>query len=110
EGGNDRIQHLKLDQQIDWLPATVVKGEGIFVQLNQDAIDEWSDRSGSPQRTASLSHNFNQRRLSRGQEPRRITATFVLLHALAHSLINQLSFECGYGSASLRERIYCNTE
>ena len=35
---------------------------------------------------------------------------FALLHALAHSLINQLSFDCGYGSASLRERIYCNVD
>ena len=35
---------------------------------------------------------------------------FLLLHALAHSLINQLSFDCGYGSASLRERIYCNLD
>ena len=34
----------------------------------------------------------------------------MLLHALAHSLINQLSFDCGYGSASLRERIYCNAD
>jgi hypothetical protein len=34
----------------------------------------------------------------------------VLLHTLAHLLINQLSFDCGYGSASLRERIYCDAE
>src|SRR5690606_39154081 len=32
----------------------------------------------------------------------------IFLHTLAHLLIRQLSFECGYGSASLRERIYCN--
>jgi len=109
-GGADRIQQLKLDQKIDWLPATVVRGEGIFVQLEQTAVDEWLDRSGALQRAASLSRNFNQRRASRGQQPRRVTAAFILLHALAHSLINQLSFECGYGSASLRERLYCNTE
>ena len=29
------------------------------------------------------------------------------MHTFAHVLINQLAFECGYGSASLRERIYC---
>lgn len=32
---------------------------------------------------------------------------FVLIHTFAHLLINQLSFECGYGSSSIRERIYC---
>jgi hypothetical protein len=108
EGAMDRIQPLKLDQKIDWLPATVVRGEGIFLELNANTIQEWLENSGSPQRTSILSKNFNQRRVTRGQRPRGITATFVLLHALAHSLINQLSFDCGYGSASLRERIYCN--
>ena len=32
---------------------------------------------------------------------------FVLIHTFAHLLINQLAFECGYGSSSIRERIYC---
>ena len=31
---------------------------------------------------------------------------FVLLHSFAHALIRQLSVECGYTTASLRERIY----
>jgi hypothetical protein len=31
---------------------------------------------------------------------------FVLLHTLAHALINELAIECGYSSASIRERIY----
>ena len=30
-----------------------------------------------------------------------------MLHTLAHLLIRQLSYECGYSSSSLRERIYC---
>jgi hypothetical protein len=110
EGAPERIQPLKLDQRINWLPAAVVRGEGIFLELNENTIDQWLKNSGSVQRTSALSRNFNQRRLIRGQRPRGITATFGLLHALAHSLINQLSFDCGYGSASLRERIYCNVD
>jgi hypothetical protein len=31
---------------------------------------------------------------------------YVLLHSLAHALIRQFSIECGYATASLRERIY----
>ena len=108
EGSPERIQPLKLDQKIDWLPAAVVRGEGIFLELNANSIKEWLQNSGSVQRTLILSQNFNQRRVVRGQRTRTISATFVLLHALAHGLINQLSFDCGYGSASLRERIYCN--
>jgi hypothetical protein len=110
EGAADRIQQLKLDQKIDWLPAAVVRGEGIFLEMNDKTINKWLERSGSSQRACLLAQNFNQRRMSRGQLPRGITPTFLLLHALAHSLINQLSFDCGYGSASLRERIYCNID
>lgn len=40
---------------------------------------------------------------------RNITPKYILLHTIAHLLIRQLSFECGYTAASLRERIYCNT-
>lgn len=32
---------------------------------------------------------------------------YVLLHSFAHALIRQLALECGYATASIRERIYC---
>src|SRR5207249_1009702 len=31
---------------------------------------------------------------------------FLLLHSFAHAVIRQLAVECGYTTASLRERIY----
>ena len=31
---------------------------------------------------------------------------YVLLHSLAHALIRQFAVECGYTTASIRERIY----
>ena len=110
DGTSDRIQMLKLDQKISWLPAIVVRGEGIFLELSRKTIDDWLARSDSVQRAAVVARNFNQQRLNRGQQQRSIAATFLLLHALAHILVNQLSFDCGYGSASLRERIYCNVD
>lgn len=46
-----------------------------------------------------------QRRLSSIDiEPR-----FIMMHTFAHLLINRLTFECGYGSASLRERLYVSS-
>jgi len=33
-----------------------------------------------------------------------------MIHTFAHALIKELTFTCGYGSASLRERLYCNLE
>lgn len=30
-----------------------------------------------------------------------------MIHTFSHLIINQLSYDCGYGSSSIRERIYC---
>ena len=44
-----------------------------------------------------------------GKEKTKIyTSKFLLLHTISHLLIKQLSFECGYRIASLKERIYCS--
>jgi hypothetical protein len=103
-----RVQPLSLDPRINWLPAIVVRGEGIFLELNRDAVDHWLQNSGCTERVGHLLSNYYSARIARGQSPHRITAAFMLLHSLAHSLMNQLSLDCGYGSASLRERIYCS--
>jgi hypothetical protein len=104
-----RLQPLKLDQKIDWLPAIKVYGEGIFLELNSADIDRWlAEETGILTRTKPLAAHYNAARVARQQSHRNITAKFLLLHTLAHVLINQLSFDCGYGSASLRERLYCD--
>ena len=105
-----RIQLLSLDTRIDWLPAAVVRGEGIFLELNAAVVHQWTESSNCAERISQLAANYNNIRILRGQRVRHVTSKFVLLHALAHSLINQLSFDCGYGSASLRERVYCNLD
>jgi hypothetical protein len=106
---SDRLQQLKLDPQIDWLPAIKVYGEGIFLQFNQDQVAKWlAEQPGALERIKPLISNYNLARASRQQPSRNITPKFLLLHTLAHVFINQLSFDCGYGSASLRERLYCD--
>jgi hypothetical protein len=35
---------------------------------------------------------------------------YLLVHSLAHVLINQFVFECGYSTASLRERLYVSAD
>jgi hypothetical protein len=107
--GSDRLQGLKLDQQIDWLPAIKVYGEGIFLEVNADEITKWAATvPGLRPEFVRLVARYNTARTARLQPNRNITAKFMLLHTLAHVLINQLSFDCGYGSASLRERLYCD--
>jgi hypothetical protein len=97
--------------QLPWLPAIVVRGEGIFLELRADALQRWENGNTALQkRLLLLTRPYNQKRAERGQQPRSVPSRFVLLHTLAHLLINQLSYDCGYGSSSLRERLYCQQQ
>jgi hypothetical protein len=116
EDGRDfdtRKRDLARDSQINWLPAIVVRGEGIFLELRPDVLEHWlgdKENSDLQRRVSLLAGPYNQRRAERRQKKRTILPRFVLLHTLAHLLINQLSYDCGYGSSSLRERLYCQQE
>jgi hypothetical protein len=98
----------KRGRRKNWLPAVEIKGEGIFIKFDEHELDRWGRDLLVLKRAEILNSNFENMTKERGFSPRTITPKFVLLHTLAHLLIRQLSFECGYGSASLRERIYCN--
>ncbi len=107
---------LPMSQNADlgWLPATVVYGEGIFIEFDYSSLEAWTKKWHShvkvKERISSLSERYNERRSERGMGMAMVTEKYVLLHTIAHALIGQLSFDCGYGSAALRERIYCNME
>ncbi|MCU1305281.1 MAG: hypothetical protein JWQ87_5565 [Candidatus Sulfotelmatobacter sp.] len=106
-----RLQRLALDQRIDWLPAMIVRGEGLFIEFDRARLDAWLNRTQAIRdRIANLNGTYNVRRVAQGQNPRPVTPEFVLLHTFAHVLINQLAYDCGYGSASLRERLYCSDD
>ena len=104
------VDDLKLDTSIDWLPAIVVRGEGIFLRLDENKIASWEQNPEVWKRFTDLRESYNGVRRERSQNPRQFSPKFVLIHTLAHLLINELCFECGYGSAALRERIYCDAE
>jgi hypothetical protein len=110
ERADEGVQSLAIDAEIPWLPATEVRGEGIFLELRQDTIDRWLSQVTTSQRTAELIREYNTRRIARGLGVRNVDARFMMLHTLAHAVIKELTFSCGYGSAALRERLYCNLE
>ncbi|OFI07096.1 hypothetical protein CLOACE_05010 [Clostridium acetireducens DSM 10703] len=90
-----------------WYPAYEVRGEGIFIELNPKLIDKWQQDTKIKNKAEKLSQRYNKDK--NDELKREITPKFILLHTFAHALIRELSFECGYSSASLRERIYCNS-
>jgi len=92
----------------NWLPAVIVRGEGLFMQLREKKIESWGGENGifPTDRLCRLQETYDLLRTRRNQGTRPVTPRFILLHTLSHLLINQLIHECGYGSASLRERLY----
>jgi hypothetical protein len=99
-----------------WLPAVEVFGEGIYVELHEPRLVEWQNQhanwiadriddgfltrlAGIPQTLPPLNAP------SLGWASR-----YLMVHSLAHILINQLVFECGYSTASLRERLFISAD
>lgn len=98
------------EPETDWYPAYQVRGEGIFIEFDSCAIKRWIDANPDIQeRVKRINENYAESFLAENRE-RIITAKFLLLHTLSHLLIKELSFECGYSIASLKERIYCGEE
>lgn len=90
----------------NWLPAIQVQGEGIFFEFNKEAVEEWAQRPSVLSRLKNLQDSFSASKFG-ADAVGALRPEFVLIHTFAHLIINQLSFECGYGSSSIRERIYC---
>jgi hypothetical protein len=96
--------------QNDWLPAYIVYGEGIFLELSQSRLSVWEKRPGVISRMSRLQRQYQQIQTKRRLHDRYISPRFVLLHTFAHLLINRLAFECGYSAASLKERLYVSDD
>lgn len=94
---------LSISKKINWLPAIVVKGEGVFFEFDNEMIDSWLKIPAVNSRFKMLQNNYTSAR-------REINPRFILIHTFAHVLINQFSYVCGYGSSALRERIYCDCD
>ena len=87
-------------------PKVENRGEGMFVQLRTDAVEEWLARPPVGRRLDDLCRGHRA-----WMESRRATRPFpggpyVLLHTLSHLLIQSLAMRCGYPASAIRERIY----
>lgn len=91
-----------------WLPATMVYGEGIFLRLRSDTLAQWERQNADlhRERLRAVSNNIAELAHRRGTAPGSSHPRRVMIHTFAHLLINQLIFDSGYGSSSLRERLY----
>ena len=95
-------------RNIEWLPGTIVRGEGIFLEFSRARLDSWYEENKSflQEREKKLTAGRAEYLRMDVDSLSKVSAKMVLIHTFAHILINELIFDCGYGSASLRERLY----
>ncbi|WP_062389941.1 DUF1998 domain-containing protein [Demequina iriomotensis] len=108
--GKALLRRRPLPPERDWLPAYVVKGEGIYFELDHERLAAWEARVEVQARADLISKQYGQVITDRGGSARDVSPRLVMLHTLAHLLINELVFTCGYSSASLRERLYVSRD
>jgi hypothetical protein len=110
---------LSRDEKPTWVPATEVRGEGLFVRLPEPLLAGWEAEVEASAAVGEHREAYGRFRENRFSErlpggfdrlkywpgPR-----FIALHTLSHLLIRTIALECGYSSASLSERIYASTE
>ena len=102
------VQSAALGLLTDWLPATEIRGEGVFIQLDEKAVREWEGRAAVTERATELLDGYDAWAAKAEQAPPFPGARFYLLHSLSHLLITAISLECGYAASAIRERIYCS--
>lgn len=103
----------------EWVPASEVRGEGIFLRVDEQLLSGWETDIADA--AASTAHREAFARFRTNRYSDRITGPFdpmrgwpglryIALHTFSHLLIRTIALECGYSSASLSERIYAGTE
>ena len=93
-------------QPVKWLPAVEVYGEGVFLKFNDKIVDDWLSEYGTRHEHIIERYYSSMRKRRPKDEDRNINPFFVAMHTFAHLLIKKLCFDCGYGSSSLREKLY----
>ena len=94
-----------------WIPAVEQRGEGVFLELREEQVARWAAVATGHERMRALEDAYSRWSHNRGRcaSAGFPLARLTLIHTLSHMLIRQVALECGYSSASIRERLYIGT-
>ncbi len=110
---------LSRDELPSWVPASEVRGEGLFLRLPEERLRAWeaevaeSEALKAHERAYGLFREKRRSsRLSGPFDPMAFWpgARYLAMHTFAHLMVRAISIECGYSSASLSERIYASSD
>jgi ssDNA-binding Zn-finger/Zn-ribbon topoisomerase 1 len=108
------LKEVKVDRdgKTDWLPTIEAFGEGIYFEINKHTLTNYfiqhnddleSLTSGQISELNKLKEHYYQLEIED-------SILFILTHTLSHLLIRQLTFNSGYSSSALRERIFVDAD
>ena len=100
------VERASIAREPSWFPAVENRGEGVFIQLGSEAVDDWLERESVQRRCADLEKGHDAWYESRKKSREFPGGAYILLHTLSHLLIQSFSMHCGYPASSIRERIY----
>lgn len=109
EASPDNKCRLSIEEK-HWLPAIEVIGEGIFLAMNREALEQWAKKPFAQTRSRRLQDAANKQAEAFNRPPATVDIVKVALHTFAHVLIDQLSLDAGYPASSLRERLYVDEQ
>ena len=100
------VERAEIALEPTWYPAVENRGEGVFLQLRSESVDEWLERDAVQHRVVELRRGHTAWAETRKSVPSFPGGAYILLHTLAHLLIQSLAMRCGYPASSIRERVY----
>lgn len=107
----------KWAKNTEYLPAIESYGEGIFLSLSDEKVDDWlsscNSSSNFQKRISQLFKNCQSHAYKSVVEKftsEKHLARFLLIHTLSHLLIKELEFLCGYPSTSINERLFVDED
>jgi hypothetical protein len=105
------VRRASLAREVQWLPAIEHHGEGVFLGFSTAAIDAWRRLPPVAARGRVLEASYMawaaDRRIPNPVFP---GLPYLLLHSLAHLLVQAVAMECGYAVTALSERIYTGAQ
>jgi hypothetical protein len=108
-GDPDRMVKPDVGAPQNWLPASETYGEGVLLELDTELLERW--RAGIPDSEGAALAELETKRLADNfWFLPKVDPVFIALHTLSHLLLRRITFECGYSSSSLRERLYFNAD
>ncbi len=105
------VRRATLAREISWLPAVENRGEGVFIQFNKKAVEDWVAREDVIARGVRLLGGYEAWKAEHQGSAKKFVEAggllpYVLFHSFSHLLVTAVSLECGYPASSIRERIY----